>query len=62
MAVSSRSADRPRRQGVNQGEQQQPDQARATYEQVLSLDANNKTARKRLKLLGRQSELNNSAA
>lgn len=41
--------------------QQQPDQARATYEQVLVLDATNRTASKRLKLLGRQADLNGGA-
>jgi tetratricopeptide (TPR) repeat protein len=42
--------------------QQQPDQARTTYEQVLTLDATNKTALKRLKLLGRPNALNQNAA
>lgn len=42
--------------------QQQPDQARSTYEQVLAIDGTNKTALKRLKLLGRQPKLDGSAA
>ena len=33
--------------------QQKPDEAKATYEQVLALDGNNRTARKRLKRLER---------
>jgi tetratricopeptide (TPR) repeat protein len=35
--------------------QAKPDEARSTYDQVLSLDPNNKTARKRLKMLDRRS-------
>ena len=35
--------------------QLKPDEANETYDKVLVLDPANKTARKRLKLLGRQS-------
>ncbi|MCP9881545.1 tetratricopeptide repeat protein [Cyanobium sp. Alchichica 3B3-8F6] len=37
------------------------EEARATYEQVIALDASNKTARKRLKLLERKAGLNQAA-
>jgi tetratricopeptide (TPR) repeat protein len=38
-----------------------PDEAKETYDKVLVLDPANKTARKRLKLLGRQSGFNTVA-
>jgi tetratricopeptide (TPR) repeat protein len=41
--------------------QVRPDEARATYEQVLTLDATNKTARKRLKTLDRRSGVDTSS-
>ena len=37
------------------------EEAKQTYEQVIELDANNKTARKRLKLLDRKAGLNRAA-
>jgi tetratricopeptide (TPR) repeat protein len=37
------------------------EEAKQTYEQVIALDANNKTARKRLKLLDRKAGLNRAA-
>lgn len=41
--------------------QLKPEEARDTYERVIALDASNKTARKRLKLLDRKSGLNQAA-
>ena len=37
------------------------EEAKQAYEQVIALDANNKTARKRLKLLARKAGLNQAA-
>ena len=37
------------------------EEAKQAYEQVIALDANNKTARKRLKLLDRKAGLNRAA-
>ena len=37
------------------------EEAKQTYEQVIALDPNNKTARKRLKLLHRKAGLNRAA-
>jgi tetratricopeptide (TPR) repeat protein len=42
--------------------ERKPEEARATYEQVLGLDAANSTARKRLKALDRRSGLSDKAA
>jgi tetratricopeptide (TPR) repeat protein len=42
--------------------QQKPEEARASYEQVLALDAGNKTARKRLQSLDRRSGIDSGKA
>ena len=41
--------------------QLKPDEAKEAYDKVLLLEPTNKTARKRLKLLGRQSGFNTVA-